>query len=108
MRLRKIHQQQIDYVNASGVTVETVPIHGHVTISDESGAEIFLQGDEGSEFIAESRRLWRDTGDRTEAECNEIIAYPYCDLLAEIDSEPAHLCAFCNQSPCTAQHFGGY
>lgn len=87
MKLREIQDQQLDYVHNSGVTVTTTPIYGYVSITDERGAEIFLQDSEGSEFISESRRLWESDGELTRTQCNELIAYKYVDLLAEIEPE---------------------
>lgn len=83
--LHDIHQQQIDYVNDSGITVETTPIYGYVSIKDSDGSEIFLQDSDGNAFIAESRHLWNTLGNRTQSECDEIVAYPYAYLLAEIE-----------------------
>jgi hypothetical protein len=83
-RQQAIRQAQIDYVNNSGITVETVPIYGHVTIKDNDGNEIFLQGHEGSNFISESRRAWNDMGDITQSEADELTAYPYADALGEV------------------------
>ena len=83
-RQRIIRQAQIDYVNNSGITVETVPIYGTVSIKDSDGAEIFLDGHEGSQFITESRRAWNDMGDITQSEADELTAYPYADALGEV------------------------
>ena len=79
--IKKIHRQQIDYVNNSGVTVEVVEIYGHVTIADGEGNEIFLQGDEGSDFIGRARCVWNRRGNITRAEASAITAYPYVDTL---------------------------
>jgi hypothetical protein len=91
--LHDIHQQQIDHVNNSGITVEKTPsvtinhvqLYGYVSIKDSDGSEIFLKDFEGNAFIAESRRLWNTLGNRTQSECDEIVAYPYAYLLAEIE-----------------------
>lgn len=77
---RAVHQQQIDYVRKSGITVEVVPIYGTVAIETKEGTLAFLQGDEGSSFVTEARHLWNKWEDITMSEVYELLAYPYADL----------------------------
>lgn len=84
--LREIYQQQIDFVNASKADVHAVPIHGTVSITDDTGAEVFLDGEDGSDFITRAHRLWNETGYLTQSEADEVTAYPYMDQLAEAQS----------------------
>jgi hypothetical protein len=79
--LKAIHQQQIDYVNNSGITVEVVEIHGTVHIKGGDGLTIiFMQDGGGSAFIAEARHNWNTFEDITVSEAYELQAYKYADL----------------------------
>ena len=80
---KQIHQSMIDYVNNSKITVEVVEIYGTVSITDNDGGKVFLQGEDGYIFVAESRRLWNKFEDITMSEVHELLAYPYADLLME-------------------------
>jgi hypothetical protein len=78
---KAIHQQMIDYVNNSGLTVEVVEIYGTVAIKERDGSTlVYLQGEEGSNFITEARRNWNKFEDITQAEANELQAYQYADM----------------------------
>ncbi len=80
---KAIHQQQIDYVNNSGLTVEVVEIYGTVDIKNADGSTlIYLQGEDGSSFITEARRNWNKFEDITQAEAYELQAYQYADIEA--------------------------
>lgn len=59
------------------VTIHVVSIRGTVAIGDV----IFLQGDEGSAFISEANRLWRELGDVSHSEVWAHLARPYVDCL---------------------------
>lgn len=102
MNLREIQDQQLMEVHDSGVQVVTVPIYGHVTIRDEEGRELFLQGAEGYEFISAARRLWGTSGDLTTDQCNEIMAYDYLYELAE--AEPTFTCDGCGREELNCSH----
>lgn len=86
-KMKQIHQQQIDYVRNSGITVEVVQIHGTVDIQGRSGTIAFLQGFEGSAFLGQRRRLYHEYEDISMSELNELLAYPYADLEEVDDAE---------------------
>jgi len=79
-KLKEIHQQQIDYVRNSGITVSVVQIYGTVDIQGREGTVVFLQGFEGEVFISERRKLFNEYEDISMSELNELLAYPYADL----------------------------
>jgi len=79
-REKEIHQQQIDYVNNSGITVEVVHIHGTVDIKRDGETLVYLQGFEGEVFCTEALHLWNKYEDITQSEVNELLAYPYADI----------------------------
>lgn len=80
---KAIHQQMIDYVNNSKLTVEVVPIYGTVDIQKEDGTTlVFLQGFEGEVFISEAQHNWHKFEDITMAEAYELQAYQYADIEA--------------------------
>ena len=80
---KEIHQQQIDYVNNSGLTVEVVEIYGTVDIKKADGSTlIYLQGFEGEVFIKEARHNWNVFEDITQSEAYELQAYQYADIEA--------------------------
>lgn len=82
-KLKEIHQQQIDYVMNSGITVSVVEIYGTVDIQDKDGNTIkYMQDWEGSDFISERRHSFNKWEDITMAELNYLMAYPYADLEA--------------------------
>lgn len=81
-KLKEIHQQQIDYVRNSGITVNVVEIYGTVDIQCSDGTLAYLQGFEGEVFVSERRRLYNEYEDITMSELNELLAYPYADLEA--------------------------
>jgi len=80
-KLKAIHQQQIDYVNDSGITVEVAEIYGTVHIKDGFGLTmVFMQDHEGTAFIAEAKHNWTKFGDITQSEAYELQAYKYADI----------------------------
>ncbi len=80
-KLKEIHQQQIDYVNNSGLTVEVVEIFGTVSIKKRDGSTlVFMDEGEGSAFIAEAKHNWHTFEDITMAEAYELQAYQYADI----------------------------
>jgi len=79
-REKEIHQQQIDYVRNSDITVEVVHIYGTVDIKREGETLIYLQGFEGEVFCTEATHLWNHYGDISQSEVNELLAYPYADI----------------------------
>jgi hypothetical protein len=80
-REKAIHQQQIDYVNNSKLTVEVVEIYGHVDIKKEDGSTlIFLQGFEAEAFISAAKHDWHTFEDITMAEAYELQAYKFADI----------------------------
>ena len=82
-KMKAIHQQQIDYVNNSGLTVEVVEIYGTVDIKNADGSTlIYLQGFEGECFVKEAVHNWHKFEDITQAECYELQAYQYADIEA--------------------------
>lgn len=81
-KLKEIHQQQIDYVRNSGITVDVVQIYGTVDIQGPDGTIMFLQGWQASDFLAQRRRLYNEYEDISMSELNELLAYPYADLEA--------------------------
>ncbi len=81
-KLKEIHQQQIDYVRNSGITVEVVEIYGTVDIQGREGTVIYLQDWQASDFLAQRRKLYNEYEDISMSELNELLAYPYADLEA--------------------------
>lgn len=82
-KLKAIHQQQIDYVNNSGLTVEVTPIFGTVHIKNGDGSTLlFMDEGEGTAFIAEAHHNWHTFEDITMAEAYELQAYQYADIEA--------------------------
>jgi len=81
-KMKQIHQQQIDYVRNSGITVNVVEIYGTVDIQSPEGTLAYLQGFEGEVFVSERRKLYNEYEDITMSELNELLAYPYADLEA--------------------------
>ena len=77
---KAIHQQMIDYVNNSGITVEVTHIYGTVDIKCKEGTLAYLQGFEGEVFCTEATHLWNKYEDISQSEVNELLAYPYADL----------------------------
>lgn len=78
-----ILQQQADYCRNSGITVSVNSRFEWVTITDDEGAEIFLQGDDAAQFIAEVKALENKYDEEPHMSILLVIAYPYADLLAE-------------------------
>lgn len=67
---------------ARNLTVHVESIYGTVSIKDvEDGQECFLQGDEGSAFVSEARRLWEESGDVTMTDVYLHLALPYAENL---------------------------
>ena len=77
---KAIHQQLIDYVQESNITVAVKEIYGTVAIECPEGTLAFLQGDEGETFIAERRLRWNSWEDISMSELNDLMAYDYADL----------------------------
>lgn len=67
--------------DASGITVSACSLYGTVSIKDNQGNECFLQGDDGSAFISEAKRLWEESGDVTMMDCYLHLAFPYAECL---------------------------
>jgi len=80
---KAIHQQMIDYVNDSGITVEVVEIYGQVTlINSDKSTLLYLDGFQAEAFIAEARHNWHTFEDITQSEAYELQAYQYADIEA--------------------------
>jgi len=79
MRTKKekaIHQQQIDYVNNSGLTVTVKEIFGTVSITKRDGSTlVFMDEGKGTAFIAEAKHNWHAFEDITMSEAYELQAY---------------------------------
>ena len=84
MTLEAIYNQQADYVENSGITIDIDRSFGTVAIDAHggTGTGVFMQGDEAGQFILEVDAIEANAPlfDRAE----EAAAYPYADLLAEI------------------------
>lgn len=76
-------ESQARYCAKSGITVSVDRRHDWVTITDESGADIFLQGDDGAQFIAQADALENQYNEEPHHNILLVVAYPYADLLAE-------------------------
>lgn len=64
LTLAEIYQDMATYVRSSGFHVTIWESLGHVLIAgDERGEDIFLQNDEGYEYIEEARNVWEKAGD---------------------------------------------
>jgi len=71
-----------DAERARNLTVHVESIYGTVSIrGDGPGQECFLQGDEGSAFIDEARRLWEESGEVTMQDVYLHLALPYAENL---------------------------
>lgn len=81
MELRAIIQANLDFVKASGVTVEVNASQEWVSITDTSGGTVFMQGWEASEFIDKARATFENLGDLSMDEAYLAEAYDYLDLL---------------------------
>lgn len=83
MTLSEILKQHAAFTRNSGFRVETNSAYSWVSInrieSDESA--IFLQGDEGSDFIDEVERLWLETGDLSPSTIALALAMPYIECI---------------------------
>ena len=73
-------QTMIDYARNS-IIIEIDRIHGYVSITDSQNNEnhIFLQDEEGYNFIDRVNEAW-NSYDLTVEEAEFLIAYPYCDI----------------------------
>lgn len=83
MILSKILEYQAAFTRGSGFKVETDVRHSWVSISriESDESTIFMQGDEGSDFIDEVDRLWSETGNLTQDTIAEALALPYIEVL---------------------------
>lgn len=78
---KAIHNQQIQYVQDSGISVEVVEIYGHVTMTKEDESTFcYLEGFEAEAFISEAKHNWNKFEDITMAEAYELQAYKYADI----------------------------
>lgn len=64
-----------------GVDVEIDRSMGTVCISAQGEEDIFMQGDEADEFIAEVDKLWNDAQHVTEDEAALCAASPYVECI---------------------------
>lgn len=76
-----ILQSQARYCAKSGITVSVDRRHDWVTITDESGADIFLHGDDGAQFIAQVDALESQYDEEPHHSILLVAAYPYADLI---------------------------
>lgn len=85
MKLQDILHAHADYVRSTGANVEIVSIYGTVCISDTTGKneDIFMQGDDASDFISEVNRLWNKTGDMDKDTIACALAKQYIECLWE-------------------------
>ena len=81
MTLTEILTQQSQFTNNSGFRVEMDKPYSWVSILklDSKKSTIFLQGEEGAEFINEVERLWHETGDLPRNTIAEALAGPYLE-----------------------------
>ena len=75
--LCKVIRQQAEYLR--DITIEVDEAFETVSITDDEGVDIFLQGEDAAEFIAEAEKLWNEAGGVTEDEAYASIAVPYVD-----------------------------
>ena len=80
---RKIHEQQISYVDNSNVEVIVDALAPSVLIADRDDADncVLLQGHEADDFINNSDALFHRCGYLTRADARKICAYPMVDML---------------------------
>jgi len=89
VKLIDIVEQQAKFTRNSGVEVEIDSAMGTVNIfeTDNPNCCVFLQGDEGYQWIAGALRLWNEA-EHISMEIAELAqAYPYLDILAEVRSD---------------------
>lgn len=80
--LKEILEANERYVLDSGFTVNADKSMQWVSIEGmEEGQEIFMQGDEASEYIEEAERLWNELGDVGQETCLYSLAKEYIDCL---------------------------
>ena len=81
MTLTEILTQQAQFTNGSGFRVEIDRPYSWVSILKINSMEstVFLQGEEGTEFINEVERLWHETGDLPRNTIAEALAGPYLE-----------------------------
>jgi len=80
-KLKAIHQQQIQYVQDSGISVEVVEIYGQVTMTKEDESTFcYLEGFEAEVFISAAKHDWHTFEDITMAEAYELQAYKFADI----------------------------
>jgi hypothetical protein len=68
-------------VDASGVTVEVTSNQGWVSINAPDSEGVFLQGDEGYDFVEKAREVWDELQEVTMEDAYKFRAYDYLDLL---------------------------
>ena len=81
MKLQDIILSDAEY--CKNVTVLVEYNYGYVTISDDTGKndDIFLQGDDASDFISQLNHLYNLTGDLTEQDISLHLARQYIDCI---------------------------
>ena len=86
MKLIDIINQQAEFTRNSGVEVETDPAMGTVNIFETDNPDrcVFLQDEEGYQWIDEARELWERAEDISMETAELAQAYPYLDLFAEM------------------------
>ena len=75
--LCKIVRQQADYLR--NCTIDVDEAFEWVSITDDEGMDIYMQGEEAAEFIEEATKLWNTAGGVTEEECYASIAVAHVD-----------------------------
>jgi len=63
-----------------GVTVTVNSTLNTVSITDQHGLDVFMQGDDAAQFIAERDRIYDTTGDLTLDVIESALAEPYAHL----------------------------
>ena len=77
MRLSTILKQHARYAESSGIVVDIDRSMGTVSLHDD----IFMQGEEAFDFIAECDELAKRCRSLDYGIIELAVAYPYCDLL---------------------------
>jgi len=79
VKLSDIIRQDAEY--ARNVNIEVDERRDTVAIGPEDETGIFLQGEDGYEFIVKARELYEKAQDVTMEECYASAARPYIDCL---------------------------
>lgn len=76
-------KEQIDFTNLNYayVDVDVNSALGYIVIADDTGEneDIFLQGEDASNFIEERNRIWEEVGTVVRPEVDRFLAKPYVD-----------------------------